>query len=145
MVQARLCKLKYYLVSCCASCSKPKTWKPSDRQQTTTTHKPKWEDIKTEKEIYSVVVKLTEKKIIDAPFPPPTPFKSLWILREEIKKIKRVAPLRKKKNNNLFDFFSISLYMWMITAVIVVRSSIMVDLCEQKCFKSFFRVWRAVN
>lgn len=26
VVQARLCKLKYYLVSCCASCSKPKTW-----------------------------------------------------------------------------------------------------------------------
>ncbi|XP_046649174.1 thrombospondin type-1 domain-containing protein 4-like isoform X2 [Daphnia pulicaria] len=25
VVQARLCKLKYYLVSCCASCSKPKT------------------------------------------------------------------------------------------------------------------------
>lgn len=28
VVQARLCKLKYYLVSCCASCSKPKTWAP---------------------------------------------------------------------------------------------------------------------
>ena len=26
VVQARLCKLKYYLVSCCASCSKPKSW-----------------------------------------------------------------------------------------------------------------------
>lgn len=29
VVQARLCKLKYYLVSCCASCSKSKTWRTS--------------------------------------------------------------------------------------------------------------------
>ena len=26
VLQARLCKLKYYLVSCCASCSKSRTW-----------------------------------------------------------------------------------------------------------------------
>lgn len=47
VVQARLCKLKYYLVSCCASCSKPKTWSCPEqiekhaRSRTTQTQKRK--------------------------------------------------------------------------------------------------------